>query len=275
MRIMEIANDHRQLHDREAGFHDRWAGGTALENIRVRQAFEAPTALENRFILGQMGDLKGKRVLDIGCGLGESSVYLALQGAEVTALDVSPGMVRTTCDLGAAWGVAIDGRVSPAENLAVESGLFDMVYVANTIHHVQDRARLFSEIGRVLKPGGSFYSFDPVAYNPAINIYRRMAMDVRTPDEQPLRTTDIALARSCFPNLQARFFWIAGLALFAKYYLLDRVHPNADRYWKRIFQETPGSLWWWRPLSRLDSILTRLPGIQYLAWNVVLWGNKP
>jgi SAM-dependent methyltransferase len=231
--------------------------------------------MENRFIVAQMGDITGKKVLDVGCGLGESSVYLALRGARVTAMDVSPGMVTATCELGKAWGVEIEGRVSPGETLAADSDAYDIVYIANTIHHVGDRSALLAEIRRVLKPGGMFYSFDPVAYNPVINVYRRMATDVRTPDEEPLRTKDVALARTFFPDVKARFFWIAGLALFIKYYLMDRVHPNADRYWKRIFQETPKTLWWWMPLRAVDGILTRLPGVKYLAWNVVMWGTKP
>jgi len=269
-----VLRELESIQAREAKFHDGWAGNTDLHRVTVVEAFECPTAMENRFIISLMGDLKGKRVLDIGCGLGESSVYLALRGAKVTAVDVSEGMVSATCALAKAWGVNVEGRVSPAEKLAAESDSYDIVYTANTIHHVHDRPGFMAEIHRVLRRGGKFYSFDPVAYNPAINIYRRIATDVRTPDEEPLRTADLALARSYFPDLQSRFFWLLTLSLFMKYYLLDRVHPNADRYWKRIFRETPQTLSWWTPLKVLDNLITRLPLLKYLAWNVVLWGTK-
>ena len=66
----------------------------------------------------------------------------------------------------------------------------------------------------------------------------------------------------------------AGLALFLKYYLVNRVHPNADRYWKRIFTESRGGLWWWYPLRSLDRVLTRVPLVRRLAWNIVIWGRK-
>ena len=62
--------------------------------------------------------------------------------------------------------------------------------------------------------------------------------------------------------------------LFIKYYLVDLVHPDQDRYWKRILRETPRSLWWWMPLRALDSVLTRLPLVRYLSWNIVMWGSK-
>ena len=160
----------------------------------MRESFEGPTAVENRFILKLMGPLAGKRLLDIGSGLGESSVYFALQGADVTALDISPGMVETTLNLGKRYGVELKGVVSVAEGLNVPSESYDIVYIANAIHHVQDRTTMFKEIHRVLKPGGRFFSYDPLAYNPAINIYRRMATEVRTPDERPLTRADVKLA---------------------------------------------------------------------------------
>ena len=135
-------------HDREAAFHDAWADGTPLEKVRVRECFEAPTALENRFILHRMGPLCGKKLLDIGAGLGESSVYFALQGAHVTTVDISRGMVEKALQLGRRYGVELEGIVSVAENLNLPEEQYDIVYIANTIHHVQDRASLFEQVNR-------------------------------------------------------------------------------------------------------------------------------
>lgn len=272
------ATDHARgetaLHAREATFHDQWASSTSVDDVLVRECFEAPTALENQFILRKMGDLQGKKVLDIGAGLGESSVYFALKGAQVTTTDISPLMVEKVLQLAAKFGVRMTGIVSTAESLNVPENHFDFVYIANTIHHVHDRPALFEQMRRALKPGGAFFSYDPLAYNPAINLYRRMATAVRTPDESPLTRNDLRLAKRYFENVHHQEFWITALALFGKYYLLDRVHPNADRYWKRILHETPGRLWWWTPLTGLDKLLTRLPAVRWLAWNIVLWGHK-
>ena len=262
------------LHQSEAAFHDAWAASVDLTQVAVRQAFESPTALENRFILSQMGPLAGRKILDIGAGLGESSVYFALQGAEVTATDLSPGMITAATKLGELNGVRIRGIVTSAEDLRTDPGAFDIVYVANTIHHVGDRRRLFANIHRALRPGGRFFSWDPLAYNPVIEVYRRMATSVRSDDETPLTRKDLALAREFFSDTQHREFWIAALAIFLKYYLIDRVHPNDDRYWKRIFRETDQSLRWWTPLRRFDELLAQTPGIRWLAWNMVMWGTK-
>jgi SAM-dependent methyltransferase len=262
------------LHRREADFHDEWARTTPLDRILVRECFEAPTALENRFILDVMGPLRDKKVLDIGAGLGESSVYFAMRGADVTAADISPLMVETTVRLGERYGVTIKGLVSVGEDLRLPAGEFDLVYIANTIHHVQDRRRLLEQISRALKVGGRFFSIDPIAYNPVINVYRRMATQTRTEDESPLTVNDLRLARRYFKNVHHREFWLASLLLFIKYYLVDRVHPNDDRYWKRILRETTATLWWWAPLRSVDSLLTRVPLLRYLSWNMVMWGTK-
>jgi 2-polyprenyl-3-methyl-5-hydroxy-6-metoxy-1,4-benzoquinol methylase len=266
--------DQTTLHQREADFHDEWARSTDIHSISVREAFESPTAVENRFLLQQMGNLTGKRLLDVGAGLGESSVYFALQGALVTTTDISPQMVETALKLGRLYGVALEGAVSTGESLSVPENSYDFVYLANVIHHVHDRASLFAQVQRALKPGGRFFSIDPIAYNPVINVYRRMATKVRTEDESPLTRSDIALARRYFPDLQHREFWIASLLLFIKYLGVDRVHPNADRYWKRILKETDDTLRWWKPLRSLDAALTRIPGIRWWAWNTVMWGTK-
>lgn len=262
------------IHSRESEFHDQWALDTPISQITVRETFEAPTAVENRAILALMGDLRGKRLLDVGAGLGESSVYFALQGADVTALDLSPRMVDCAIALGRAHGVSIRGVVQSGERLDVPGEHFDIVYVANTIHHVTDKDLLFRQVHRALKVGGRFFSYDPLGYNPIIEIYRRMATRVRTEDEAPLTFADVEIARKYFPNLQHREFWILTLSLFLKYYIIDRVHPNSERYWKKILLETTRTLWWWKPLEFADRLLTRLPLIRCLAWNMVMWGDK-
>jgi 2-polyprenyl-3-methyl-5-hydroxy-6-metoxy-1,4-benzoquinol methylase len=271
----EISQHETSLHEKESAFHDQWAKSLRPEDVPVVEAFTAPAAMENRHILRQMGDLKGKRILDIGAGLGESSVYFAMQGAIVTYNDLSPEMARFAERLAAIHNVQISTLILPAESAGEMGENFDFVYIANTLHHVQRRDRVFAGIRQALRPGGWFFSWDPLAYNPIINIYRKMATEVRTPDERPLTTADLAAARHHFTSVGHREFWIASLSLFLKYYLVDRVHPNAQRYWKRILHETPGRLWWWWPMRAADEVLTRLPAIRWLAWNTVIWGRKP
>jgi hypothetical protein len=64
--------------DRERAFHDGRASSVTPGQV-VFRAFENLTAPDNRLILRQRGDLRGKTVLDLGSGLGESAIYFALR----------------------------------------------------------------------------------------------------------------------------------------------------------------------------------------------------
>jgi SAM-dependent methyltransferase len=263
------------LHCAEAKFHDKWAEETAVESVEVVAAFESLTALENRFILRLLGDLRGRRILDVGCGLGESSIYFAMRGANVTALDISPKMVDLTLQNGRLHGLEIEGVVGTGESLNVHDDSFDVVYAANVLHHIQDRGQVYENVRRSLKPGGTFVAWDPLKYNPAINVYRRKASKVRTESESPLGFEDFELSRKYFPDLRHREFWLGTLALFFKYYLINRYDPSEVRYWKRILKETDSTIGlWFKPLSAVDNLLLRLPLVRRLAWNSVQWGTK-
>jgi 2-polyprenyl-3-methyl-5-hydroxy-6-metoxy-1,4-benzoquinol methylase len=259
---------------KEAKFHDAWAASLKPEAIEVEGVFQHPTAVENRYILRQLGDLRGKRLLDIGCGLGESSVLFAKRGALVTAADISPQMVEFALELARRHGVQLQSAVGPAEHLGFAESSFDIIYTANTIHHLVNKPAFFEKVRLYLKPGGIFCSWDPVRYNPAINVYRRIAADVRTEDENPLGRRDLRLVNAYFSEVQTRHFWLLSLALFGKYFLVDRINPNQTRYWKRIYQEPPRGLWWWRPLEWCDRILLRVPGLRWLSWNIVIIARR-
>jgi SAM-dependent methyltransferase len=264
------------LHDSEREFHDRWAESERAEAVEIDAAFEAITAPENRFILSLLGDVRGRRLLDVGTGLGESAIYFAKLGADVTAIDISPKMVDLCLENARRLGVVLNAQVATGEDLGLPDAAFDIVYAANVLHHIQDRDQFLDTMRRVLKPGGVFVAWDPVKYNPVINVYRRQATEVRTLDERPLGYDDLARVRRFFPGARARTFWLTSTVLFLKYYLIDRKNPNDVRYWKAILRETPRSIgWWFLPLQWLDRALLRIPGVSMLAWNVVQWGRRP
>jgi len=149
-----------------------------------------------------------------------------------------------------------------------------VVYGANVLHHSDLRAAL-AEVRRVLKPGGRACFWDPRAGNPAIDVYRRMANKVRTPDEHPLTRQDLAVVRSTFGRVETRSYWFLTLLLFVKFYLVNRVHPNTDRYWKKIIRESDRHRWLYRPLAFMDRILLAvIPPLRRLCWNVVVCARK-
>lgn len=262
--------------ERERSFHDEWAEGEDLDRVDVRAAFESLFAQEGRFIRRLLGDLEGRRLLDVGCGLGEASVYFALEGAEVTACDLSPGMLRAAKSLAARHGTCLEPLECPADELAAADDSFDVVYAGNLLHHMPDAGTVLGEFRRVVRPGGLVVTWDPLAYNPVINLYRRMATEVRTEDEAPLRFSVLREYGRHFRQVHHREFWLTSLSIFLKYFLVDRVHPNEDRYWKRIYRpQGRGTELVFRPLVALDQLLLRLPLLGHLAWNTVIWAREP
>jgi SAM-dependent methyltransferase len=261
---------------RERAFHNNWAIQTDLAEIRVLEAFNNITAQENRFILGLMGNLKGLKILDIGAGLGESTVYLGLQGARVTACDISQDMLNRCTALANSYDLLISTRLSlSSQDFDFGENQFDIVYGANVLHHIGSIRPFLAAVKRALVPHGRFYFIDPLTYNPVIKVYRRLASSVRTEDERPLRFSDLKYFFELFNQVEHREFWLTTLLIFFKYFLLDRIDPNVDRYWKRILKEDPQQIhWWFEPLRRLDDLLLRLPPLKFLAWNIVIWGRK-
>lgn len=259
---------------KEREFHDRWAATIDVDGIRVRDYFEAPTAPENRFILQHLGDLRGKSLLDLGCGAGENSVYFARQGANCVASDCSPGMVQTAQKLAAANGVQLEGRVIDAMAIDFPDNCFDVVYASNLLHHIPDVSVTLREMHRVLKPGGKACFWDPLTHNPVINVYRRMASAVRTEDEHPLDIGIVGEIESRFSRVEWDTFWLATLWIFLQFYLVERVHPNEDRYWKKIIRERDRLEATYRRLETFDRWLKRIPGMKRMAWNLAVVATK-
>ncbi|NES95878.1 MAG: class I SAM-dependent methyltransferase [Desertifilum sp. SIO1I2] len=259
---------------RERQFHDRWASSIEVDGIRVADYFEACTAPENRFILRNMGDFRGKRLLDLGCGAGENSVYFAQRGANCVATDYSPGMVEVALELAESNGVAIEGQVANAMALDFPDNSFDFVYASNLLHHISDPKIAIREMHRVLKPGGKACFWDPLKHNPAINIYRRMATQVRTEDEMPLDINIVNYVRSLYCETVWDAFWIATLWIFVRFYFIEKVNPNQERYWKKIIIEQQRLQPTYRRLERCDRLLKQLPLMKRMAWNLAVVATK-
>ncbi|HEY9698796.1 MAG TPA: class I SAM-dependent methyltransferase [Trichocoleus sp.] len=259
---------------KEQEFHDRWASIIDVEGIRVRDYFEACTAPENRFILQQLGDVRGKLLLDLGCGAGENSVYFASKGANCIATDYSPGMVETALKLAQTNGVEVEGRVINAMAIDFPDQTFDIVYAANLLHHLPNPKLAIREMHRVLKPGGLMCFWEPLKHNPIINVYRRIATKVRTEDEMPLDINMVNFVESLFAKTTADTFWIATLWIFLRFYLIEKVNPNEERYWKKIIVEHQRLEKDYLRLEQIDRFLKQIPGMKRFAWNLAVVAMK-
>ena len=110
--------------------------------------------LERRLIMELVGDVRGKSVLEIGCGDGDLAVVLANEGAHVTAIDASESMIRAARQRAVACEADAQFSVATAQKLPFRDEQFDIVVAVTVLCFVRDARPVFGEIARVLRPGG-------------------------------------------------------------------------------------------------------------------------
>ncbi len=110
--------------------------------------------LEQRTVLDLMGELRGVRAFDVGCGDGLLACSAAARGALATGVDANPAMLtaaRYRAEEGVVKDSFVEGR---AERLPFPDGDFDVVSAVTALCLVADAELAFREMARVLRPGG-------------------------------------------------------------------------------------------------------------------------
>ena len=109
-------------------------------------------AVEHADFMGLLPDVEGKRVLDLGCGLGQLALYLAERGAaKVVGVDISERMLAVAQAERA--HPRITYRREALEHVVFDSERFDLVVSSLAFHYVEDYAGLVRRIARWLAPG--------------------------------------------------------------------------------------------------------------------------
>jgi SAM-dependent methyltransferase len=124
-----------------------------LEFDHVRYGVDGPSEADLRLL----GDVTGKRVLDLGCGLGQASIALEHRGAHAIALDSSKGMLAEARRLADEQEVTVEWRENDLADLAfLRSESVDAAVCIDALPEVEDADRLFRQVHRVLRPGAPF-----------------------------------------------------------------------------------------------------------------------
>lgn len=121
-----------------------------------------------RELAANAGLSAGTRVLDAGCGLGGPARYLAEQyGCLVTGVDITREYVRTAQQLSKLTG--LEGRTTfiagNVLDLPFAAGYFDAVWTQHVQMNIADKSRFYSELARVLRPGGLLVYYDIFSIN--------------------------------------------------------------------------------------------------------------
>lgn len=154
--MAQLAADKQQV-------HDFWNAASCGEDLYLRgsdrDAYESQSRKRYElepYILEFAGfdRAKGKRVLEIGVGLGADHQRFAQAGADLAGIDLTERAVEHTARRLSAFGLTSRLAVGDAERLDFPDESFDLVYSWGVLHHSPDTPKAVTEVRRVLKPGG-------------------------------------------------------------------------------------------------------------------------
>lgn len=270
-----LANQTRARWEEEAAFFDRDAEQQArkiqpIDRLTL-QRYGAPVPrkrFREEFRFRVLRNLKGKQVLDIGCGDGHNSIILAKLGARVTGIDISPKSIALAQKRAEINGVNHSVRFvcAPVEQAEIPPGSFDIIWGDAILHHVIENLEFV--LGRFslwAKPGALMLFSEPVNLN---NTLRRLRFMVpvktdATPEERPLEPRELGIVERYLPDLRVRFF-----SLFGRLNRFILVGYNYERSpaWRRMIANS---------LACLDYALLSLPVVRNMAGYAVFYGHTP
>jgi ubiquinone/menaquinone biosynthesis C-methylase UbiE len=126
--------------------------GAELPSDRVQFGPDLDDGALGRLISGT-GPLRGRRVLDLGCGVGASAIALARQGARVIAVEPSPGRLARARHAAEIAEVKVEFHHNDLADLAfLRADSVDLVVAVYSLGGVQDLGRVFRQLHRVMTP---------------------------------------------------------------------------------------------------------------------------
>jgi SAM-dependent methyltransferase len=203
----------------EPGEYD--AGMLTLLQIIWGEGFLSPGGAEELARLFEGSDIGGCQVLDIGCGLGAADELLITQyrAQSVIGIDIDPslllGMQQRIERTG--LGDRIRGRQVDGGPLPFPDASFDVVFSKDSMVQIPDKAAIFAEVLRVLRPGGRFIASDwlrggGAAYSPQMLEFFRLegiAYNMATLDESAAALRDAGFVDV---KIRDRHGWYRSLA---------------------------------------------------------------
>jgi ubiquinone/menaquinone biosynthesis C-methylase UbiE len=151
---------------------DRLAYFAEIEEKRYRREWHIP-------IVARFHEFTGRRVLEVGCGIGTDGLQFARHGADYVGIDLSPVSAALAQEQFEVLGLPGTIEVADAERLNFPDAEFDHVYSFGVIHHSPHVDLTVTEIQRVLRPGGTatvmVYNRSSVNFQVEISLLRKAA----------------------------------------------------------------------------------------------------
>lgn len=215
------------------------------------EAGKARLKLRSKIAIKEAGIAKDSKILEIGCGNGDFTRYLAEETqASILAVDISPELIKIAREKIKNPNVVFD--VANIENLPFEAESFDVIIGKSILHHL-NLEKTLPEIKRVLKKEGRIFFSEPNMLNPQVLIERKIRFIGRllenSPDETAFFRWQLSslLSRAGFSQVKIRPF--------------DFLHPALPRFLIKI-------------TSKFSLFLEKIPLVRELAGSLMVSARK-
>ncbi len=201
----------------------------------------------------------GKDVLELACGNAGMVRMCSDVCKSAMAADIAPESIQQAIETakGNPHHEKINYRVMDCEKLDLPDNSMDVLIEGGALHHM-DLDVVYKEAARVLRPGGKFLCIEAIRHNPIIHTYRKLTPHLRTAWE-----VDHILGRKQV---------MQGLEHFEK---IEKTHFHITTILAVPLRKTPVFKPLLGALEAVDSVLTKIPGFRWMAWQCVFVLSNP
>ena len=171
---------------------------------KFSHVFQCPNTLRHEETLKDLisSHVPGKRVLDIGCGYGGSSLdFLNRQASYVRGIDISERFIASAKGFAIAHSLDENCLEFTQHDISQPiEGQYDVIFGRAILHHLDYRevlARLYTDN---LNPGGIAIFMEPLGSNLLLRLYWQIAQNAHTPDESPFMREDLDWLKNRFAS---------------------------------------------------------------------------
>lgn len=194
-----------------------------------------------------IGNVKGKDVLELGCGNGELSVLLAKNGAQVTAIDYADTSIQNVRTLAEFNGVSVEAFSFDAMKLGELNKEFDLVIGKFILHHIEPFSEFAKVLYKVIKQGGKGVFYENSSRNKFLMFCRHNLVGkfwipkYGDNEEYPFEPSEIKILEKTFNDVslyypEFRFFKMLGPYIFKHNEFASNIFNNIDNYIYKHFK---------------------------------------
>lgn len=243
--------------------HEEYDEGPVSARTIERYTVCRKPYLPAEFPFWALGDVRGKRILELGCGSGGNAIILALKGATVVGIDISPRAVETARKRARLHNVGerVEFHAQSVESyLEQRPARFDIIVGFAVLHHLLPALdQVMGDLKKAGRQHTGYMFVEPVSLSRGLRRLR-LAMPIAvhgTPDERPLEPEDLAIVRRYLPDARMR---LSGFLLRVWHRLIGGRYEDYPA-WKRALYDG---------LARVDAAVLSAPGLHVLGSYAVI-----